>query len=280
MTEMTPETTTPTNPATTEPAASGSTESLLPAEKETPPAQKTSADAKQTLTEKKTTTREQAPSAKQASETQAKNRGLLLRGHADQQAGEKTSETAEGATEEKSGDQAEYDFAFPEDFTPDAELLKELKLFAGTHKLPPEEAQRLADLGVRLTRKMQQAQVQAWETTIGNWVQALPNHPVFGGAAFEKNMAIARLPFDDVKMREKFGFELVPIELRQMLDKATPSNPGGLGFSSHPAMIHHFYNLGRLLADDTPLLGSAAGGRSNEAMSEEDYFASMLPNHS
>ncbi|KAF0146566.1 MAG: hypothetical protein FD153_107 [Rhodospirillaceae bacterium] len=250
------ETTAPTGTAATEQVESGS-----------PPAEKV---------EQKT-----SPPEISEQKTQAKNRGLLLEGDGkpagqqdDQQASEKT-----GDAEEEAGDQAEYDFTFPEGFKPNAELVKELKAFAGTHKLIPEEAQRLADLGVKLTESVKHAYVQAWEAAIGNWAKALPNHPVFGGASFEKNMATARLPFDDVKMREKFGFELVPVGLKQLLDSATPSNPGGLGLSNHPDIIHLFYNMGRLLADDIPLLGGGDDGGS-KAMSAMDYYANMFPNAS
>ncbi len=273
MTETMTETTTPISTATTEQAAPGGTGSP-PVEKGTPPEQQTSADAKQTPAGK--------TPAKQTSndgQTQNKNRGLLLKAvgdakPADQQGDPKASEET-GETAEKSGDQAEYDFAFPKDFTPDAELTQELRKLAGANKLPQAEAQKLADLGVKLTQKMQQAQAQAWETAIGDWVDILPKDPEYGGSAFEKNVAIARLAFDDVKMREKFGVELVPIGLKQLLGDITPDSPSGLSLGNHPEVVRFFYRLGKLLANDVPMLGGGSGGN---AMSTVDEYAGLFPN--
>ena len=271
MTETTT-TPTPTNAAPPEQATSGTTEPT-PAGKGTPPEQKTSADAKQTPAGK--------TPAKQTSndgQTQNKNRGLLLKAvgdakPADQQGDPKASEET-GETAEKSGDQAEYGFAFPEDFTPDAELIQDLKTLAGANKLSQAEAQKLADLGVKLTQKMQQAQAQAWETAIGDWVDILPKDPEYGGSAFEKNVAIARLAFDDVKMREKFGVELVPIGLKQLLGDITPDSPNGLSLGNHPEVFRFFYRVGKLLADDAPMLGGGGGGTG--AVSEAAFYANMF----
>ena len=274
MTETTAETTVPTgsaaiSPTTTEQATSGATEPA-PAGNRPPPEQQTPADAKPAPTEKE---------ASQAGAEQNKNRGLLLKTagdnapadqQVDQKAGEKTGETVETAEAEKAG----YDLIFPGGFEPDSELVQELKTLAGAQKLPQAEAQKLADLGVKLVEKIERSHAKAWETTICDWVTALPNHPVFGGAEFDKNMNIAQLPFNDARMREKFGFALVPPELKQLMEDRSEGNPWGMGLCNNPAFIHHFYNIGRLLADDAPVLGSGSGGQG--AISEREFFAKMF----
>ena len=159
------------------------------------------------------------------------------------------------------GTQETYaDLTFPEGFTPDKGLVEDLKALAARVKLPREEAQKLADLGVKLHEKVLATINTNWVNTVGGWSKSMRDHPTLGGEQFEKNLRIAQLPFDDDKMQQRFGVPLVSAALRQILNIATPANPSGLALHCHPAVFEHFHTLGRLVGDDT-LIAGAGGGK-------------------
>lgn len=186
-------------------------------------------------------------------------------------------EEAEGQPSEHQPEEViEYtDFAMPEGIQADAELLEEFKNLAIGYKLPQAEAQKFVDLGVKLTQKAHESYVRAWEDMQASWIQSASKHPEYGGKNFAKNMALARLALDKDKMVERFGMELVPQELKQLLAPRTDDNPMGTGFGNNPYIIGHFYRLGKLLADDNVVIGQPSSS-SNQALSTEDYYKKLF----
>lgn len=123
----------------------------------------------------------------------------------------------------------EYEpFKAPEGVLLDEELLGEFKATAKELKLSQEDAQRLADIGV----KMQQKQVEAYQKTQAQWIESVKADNEIGGQALDENLAVAK---------KALGAFATP-ELRQLLNES--------GFGNHPEVIRHFVRVGKAISED------------------------------
>ena len=143
----------------------------------------------------------------------------------------------------------EYEkFDLPEGMEYNEELAREFGGIAKELGLPQEAAQKLVDHYIGLVQKGAAEQSGAFAKTRADWVAAAKKDSEYGGADFEKNLAVAGRALD----------ELGSPELKKYL------NDSGLG--DNPELIRLCYRAGKLLAEDVPP-GSVVGGKG--ALTEE-----------
>lgn len=170
--------------------------------------------------------------------------------------GQEQTQGAEPNTEQKAeaGAPEEYaEFTVPEGLTLDAELTGEFKDLAKKMGLTQENAQNVADLGVKMLQKWGAAQQEAVIAQQAQWAEASRSDKEFGGDAFESNLAIAKKAVD----------ALATPELRQLLDST--------GLGSHPDMIRAFYRAGKALSEDTLVTGQGQTVAAPRTFAEAMY---------
>lgn len=157
----------------------------------------------------------------------------------DASASEASAAKPEDAAKPEGAPEQYADFVAPEGVTLDAELSGDLKAAAKELGLSQANAQKLADLGVKLSQKQAAAQAEALATARTEWASASQTDKEFGGDKLTENLAVAK------KSLETFATP----ELRQML------NESGLG--NHPEVVRLFYRVGKAISQD----GFVQGGR-------------------
>lgn len=125
------------------------------------------------------------------------------------------------------------DFTTPEGVELDTEVLDDFRGVARELNLPQEAAQRVVDLGVKLSQKWVEQQSEAFGQAVQGWAQQAQSDPEIGGAGFEANVATAR------RALTAFGSP----EFTALL------NSTGLG--NHPEFIRAFAKIGRTITEDT-----------------------------
>lgn len=190
------------------------------------------------------------------------------------------TQDAQASTDAAGGEvAADYtDFRLPEGMAINPQLLGEFKTTLAGLKLSQEQAQLVADLGVKQAndllagmaesgRSQQDALAEAFRVGDGSvkageftqpefirqqaatWADAVKADKELGGERLAENLAVAK------KALNALGSP----ELQQLLDKS--------GLGSHPDLVRAFYRAGRLISEDTLLPGShkpaaAANGRT------------------
>lgn len=160
-------------------------------------------------------------------------------GALDQQAeGAQANSTAQ--SEAPQGAPEEYgDFSLPEGMKLDEAFLGEFKALAKGLNLSQENAQKVVDLGPKLTEHFVAKQQAALEEQSAQWVESARADKEFGGDKFDENLATAN------KVFEAFGTP----ELRQLLVESKLGN--------HPELIRWAHRVGKALSEDTIVRGSA-----------------------
>lgn len=152
--------------------------------------------------------------------------------------GQGTNDTGEQATTTE-GEQASteiQDFQMPEGMQLDEELAGELKTFAKEKNLSQEDAQKVADLGVKLLQKQQDAFTQVRN----DWAEASKTDKEIGGEKFAENLAVAN------KAIEAFATP----EFVKFLQES--------GLGNHPEMVRAWHRVGKKISEDTLVTGAAA----------------------
>lgn len=122
-----------------------------------------------------------------------------------------------------------YELKMPEGVELDTAAAEEFSALAKELKLSPADAQRVADVAV----KMQQKQAEKFAETVKGWVDQCKTDKEFGGDAFEANRTVARKTIDT------FGDS----ELKTLL------NSSGIG--NHPAVARFVLKIGKAISEDT-----------------------------
>jgi hypothetical protein len=135
-------------------------------------------------------------------------------------------------------------FVVPEGITTDEEMLGEFQAAAKGLKLSQEDAQKFADLGV----KMQLKQADSYRKTQEDWIEATKTDAEFGGEKLSENLGIA------LKARDAFGG---PALIKVL-------NDTGLG--NHPEIIRAFYRVGKAISEDNRVItGNPSGNPADPA---------------
>ena len=159
--------------------------------------------------------------------------------------GQEAAPTTEATTE-----QASYEFSAPDGYTIDEGLKTEFVGLAKELNIAPKDAQRLADLSV----KLQQKQAEDFVNTQVGWVDSIKTDKEFGGEAMQENLGVAR------KALDAFGTP----ELKSLLDQT--------GFGNHPEIVKAFWRIGKQMSEDSKIVTGRQSAPTDKA---KTMFPSM-----
>lgn len=132
-----------------------------------------------------------------------------------------------------------YEFKLPEGVTLDTEVTTELADLSKEFGLSQENAQKVADLGVKLSQKWAAEQVKALEASGTEWAAATQSDAEIGGDKLDASLAAG----------QKALKELGTPELSKLLAQSRLGN--------HPEVIRFFARVGQRVSTD----GFVAGGQ-------------------
>lgn len=132
-----------------------------------------------------------------------------------------------------------YEFKMPEGVTLDTEVTTELADLSKEFGLSQENAQKVADLGVKLSQKWAADQVKALEASGTEWAAATQSDAEIGGDKLDASLAAG----------QKALKELGTPELSKLLAQSRLGN--------HPEVIRFFARVGQRVSTD----GFVAGGQ-------------------
>jgi len=154
------------------------------------------------------------------------------------------------ATEAAPTTPQEIEITVPEGVAADTEVLNEFKTLAKELNLSQADAQRLADLQIKMTLR-QGEEMRAQHVA---WADAAKTDKEFGGDAFAANLSVAKAALD----------QFATPELRSLL------NVTGLG--NHPEVIRAFVRIGKQISEDGSIV------RGAKADSPSDPAKRLFPN--
>ncbi len=140
-----------------------------------------------------------------------------------------------------------YEFKMPEGMDLDQTAASDFSVLAKELKLDQATAQKVADIGAAMATR----QAEAHAAMVEGWVNSVKADKEIGGDKLTENLAIARKAFD------QFGTP----EVRAVLDSS--------GLGNHPDVVRMFIAIGKSIADDGFVKGSAPG--SSESMADKMY---------
>lgn len=142
--------------------------------------------------------------------------------------------------QDQSNDLGEYaEFKAPEGITLDAELMTDFKGIAKEAGLNQDQAQKMADLGVKLSQKIVDSQQQALAKQVSEWESSSKTDKEFGGDKLDANLAIAKKALD----------AFATPELKDYLNNS--------GAGNHPELIRFLVRAGKAISEDKFVGGSA-----------------------
>jgi hypothetical protein len=134
-----------------------------------------------------------------------------------------------------------YEFKLPDGVEMKGEAIEELKTTAKEFGLTPEQAQRIADLGVKQAQGFATQLVEQQKTMTAEWAEQTTTDKEIGGDKLPENLGVAK------KALDTFGSK----ELKTLL------NQSGLG--NHPEVVRFMVKAGKAISEDGQLItGSAA----------------------
>lgn len=135
-----------------------------------------------------------------------------------------------------------YDLKPPEQSHLDAKDLERIAADAKARGLSQEEAQKLLERDNGILASYAERQKEQFAQTRTTWVEAIKTDKELGGDKLSKNMELAKRALD------RFGSQSFKDAL----------NETGLG--DHPELVRVFYRIGKLMANDSTVLGGDHAG--------------------
>lgn len=154
-------------------------------------------------------------------------------------------------TAENQPTDVEYTFTLPDGFTANEELTADLTSFAKENKLTAEQAQKIADLGV----KMQTQQAAEYQKQVDGWAEQVKTDKLIGGENLQANIGLAKTAL------KAYGDQ----ELTDLLEST--------GFGNHPAIVRAFYKIGKSVSNDTLVVSNGTA-----VSDKKDTASIMFPN--
>jgi len=145
-----------------------------------------------------------------------------------------------------------YEFKVPEGFDPNTEGMNELKATAKELGLTPEQAQRIADLGVKQAQGFAAQLADQQKTLTAQWAEETTTDKEIGGDKLPENLGVAK------KALDTFGTK----ELKTLL------NQSGLG--NHPEIVRFMVKAGKAISEDGKLVTGSAAQADRAAMPIEN----------
>jgi len=146
-----------------------------------------------------------------------------------------------------------YEFKAPEGVELDGDATAEFSALAKELKLPAAEAQRIADIAI----KMAQRQAEQTAKVVKDWADQSRADKEFGGDNLEANLAVAKKAID------AFG----STELKTLL------NTSGMG--NHPEFIRFAFKAGKAISDDTFVKGGNPAATNTGVPLEKRMYPNM-----
>lgn len=148
-----------------------------------------------------------------------------------------------------------YEFKLPDGVEMKGEAIEELKTTAKEFGLTPEQAQRIADLGVKQAQGFATQLVEQQKVMTAEWAEQTTTDKEIGGDKLSENLGVAK------KALDTFGSK----ELKTLL------NQSGLG--NHPEVVRFMVKAGKAISEDGQLItGSAAqADRANVPLENRLY---------
>lgn len=174
----------------------------------------------------------------------------------DNATGDKQEDKADDKKDEASGAPEKYEFKAPEGMTLNEEVTAEFSEMAKGLNLNQEQAQAVADLGIKLQQKWAAQQQEAVQTSLTEWKKASETDKEFGGEKLAENLAVAK------KALDSFGSP----ELKKLLDDS--------GLGNHPEVIRAWFRIGKQVGEDT-ITGGSAGGKASSQDPAKILYPSM-----
>ena len=170
-------------------------------------------------------------------------------GQADGEAGKTGDKTKDDAKPEAKAPEQYEEFTAPEGVDLDPALSGDLKTLAKELDLTQEQAQKVADLGAKLTQTNTAKQAEMLTTAAKEWEAQARADTEFGGDGFEANLGHAKKAID----------AFATPELKTLLNETRLGN--------HPEVIRFMVRAGKAISEDRFVGGRAApqgGKRSTE----------------
>jgi hypothetical protein len=133
-----------------------------------------------------------------------------------------------------------YEFKLPDGVELKGEAIEELKTTAKEFGLTPEQAQRIADLGVKQAQGFATQLVEQQKVMTAEWAEQTTTDKEIGGDKLSENLGVAK------KALDTFGSK----ELKTLL------NQSGLG--NHPEIVRFMVKAGKAISEDGQLVTGAA----------------------
>lgn len=172
----------------------------------------------------------------------------------DKPADDKGAKPEDDKKGEKAGAPESYsDFTLPEGVALDPEVMGEFKAAAKELNLPQDAAQKLADIGAKMTLKNAQAMDAKLTEVKAEWKQQAAVDKEFGGDKYEASKGAAATVF------QTFGTPA----LKDLLESS--------GLGDHPEMIRWAYRVSKAISPDTVVIG-------RQPSAPEDPAKKLYPN--
>ncbi len=146
-----------------------------------------------------------------------------------------------------------YDFKAPEGVTFDADVLGEFSGVAKELKLSQADAQRVVDVGAKLSQKWQAQQTSAIEKVTAEWVSAATADKEYGGDKLAESLSVAK------KAVQAFGTP----ELSKLLEESRLGN--------HPEVIRFMVRAGKAISNDSIVVGGSGVSAKSKSTAEVLY---------
>lgn len=169
----------------------------------------------------------------QAPEDKAKTEGDTTPEDKAEGEGSDPKEGEEGGEEATGAPETYEAFTAPEGVEFDEEVLTEFQAIGKELNLPQEQAQKVVDLGVKLTQKWAEQQAENVAALRQEWVDTAKADKEFGGDKLPESLATAK------KALDAFGTP----ELRELLDT--------YALGDNPEVIRFFVRAGKAISEDT-----------------------------
>lgn len=145
------------------------------------------------------------------------------------------------------------DFAMPEGVAIDEAVAGDLKDLARELGLPQDQAQKIADLGVRQAQRWADRQVKALHDASEGWIKATKSDAEVGGDKLNDALAAGRRAMD------AFGTHA----LKSLLNETRLGN--------HPELVRFIARVGKAISDDTFVSGDRSAGTRGADMASRLY---------
>lgn len=141
----------------------------------------------------------------------------------------------------------DYDIALTDGSTIAPDVVDELKILARELGLPRDAAQKVADLGHKLSQRWMSQLTDSQAQARTAWAETARTDREFGGDRLDENLSVARSALN------RFSSP----HLTHMLDVS--------GLGNHPEVIRAFYRIGKAISEDRFVPANTAPGSVQSA---------------